>query len=285
MELDSSPSKRRKISSTASIAIPSNVRESRISARDDGPRSSMSSFMSPTKASLARFNPALLPSPKPASRAAADSVHRRRKSLSPQRLEAPALSPSARAATASPVRRGAAGAGAADSEARRAPPAAKDAGSECLPRGLPTNRIYRSSGASEFDAEPDLPPTPEQLGLEPRSDPPRGLSSSSPLKSKGLRRAGGVGSSPLKQKQTPIEHTRDRPPDEAPDVTQQANELEGRRREAEIRAREKKHKQKRLDQLAEQCQRVQSDITSLQRCIECAPSSVELEPQIAHETL
>ena len=287
MELDSSPSKRRKISSTASIAVASKNGDGNFQPRkDDHPRSSISSFMSPTKASLARFHPALLPSPKPTSRAIVDSLDRRRKSLSPQRLDAPALGPSARAATASPVRRGAVGGGAADAGTTESPLLGKDLGAGRRSRGLPTSKEHRSSGLSDRDAEPDLPPTPEQLGLEHRSDPPRGLSSSSPLKPKSLRRAGGVGSSPLKPKRNPPESTPDRPPNEAPEnATQQVLELEERRKEAEICARARKQKQKLLDQVAEQCQRVRSDISSLKQCVKDGALPDGLEPQTAYDAL
>ncbi|MCJ1392202.1 hypothetical protein MMC18_005069 [Xylographa bjoerkii] len=67
--MDHSPSKRRKLSSNTSIFAndASNYRTQPIQDNDVLPRTQrQASFLSPTKASLARFNPNLLPRPKPA---------------------------------------------------------------------------------------------------------------------------------------------------------------------------------------------------------------------------
>ena len=51
------------------------------------------------------------------------------------------------------------------------------------------------------EKEPDLPPTPEQLGLEERPEKPRGLLSSSPTKLTEKKRKHGFNSSPLKPRE------------------------------------------------------------------------------------
>lgn len=87
--------------------------------------------------------------------------------------------------------------------ARPLPPPAPE-GEDLVDPFTRRDRIRRSNQGQE-EAEPELPPTPSQLGLEDgaASTPPAGIhSESSPLKRRqaGRERRGVVGSSPLKKK-------------------------------------------------------------------------------------
>lgn len=83
--MDSSPSKRRKLSEPTSAAINDSTPRERPVTRDGRQTTpSRASFLSPTKASLARFNPSLLPRPKSAGTGA-----QRRESLRPDGSNTP----------------------------------------------------------------------------------------------------------------------------------------------------------------------------------------------------
>ncbi|MCJ1476953.1 hypothetical protein MMC13_005623 [Lambiella insularis] len=73
--METSPSKRRKLSTTASIALNASTTDQQLNA--DAPQTTppRASFLSPTKASLARFNPSLLPRTKAPSKNAEQSAH------------------------------------------------------------------------------------------------------------------------------------------------------------------------------------------------------------------
>ena len=63
--MDSSPAKRRKISPTTTVGLSASNTTARPVSQDGGETTpGRASFMSPTKASLSRFNPSLLPRPK-----------------------------------------------------------------------------------------------------------------------------------------------------------------------------------------------------------------------------
>lgn len=263
--MDSSPSKRRKVSPTVGVAVnvsnTGNVFPTR-DARSMTP--GRSSFMSPTKASLSRHNPSLLPRPKSAGEGAQKDELREGQSgipgraSSPRKLNPVSLRPTtpqkrpeqlsaspSRAVprvSASPVRVGSISprktqsiGGRLSLPARRQsrtpgkivdPQAAtssptrhltptqleplqesEEAASNQLVQELqatatveasPSSLSARASLAQQEDNdEPQLPPTPEQLGLVPRPSPPRGLMSNSPMKRKSKRRAVNK-SSPLK---------------------------------------------------------------------------------------
>ncbi|MCJ1250947.1 hypothetical protein MMC30_008176 [Trapelia coarctata] len=83
--MDSLPSKRRKLSPTVSVAVNASAPRDRPVTREGQQTTpSRASFLSPTKASLARFNPSLLPRPK-----SAGSGAQRRESLRPDGSNTP----------------------------------------------------------------------------------------------------------------------------------------------------------------------------------------------------
>ena len=237
------------------------------------------SFMSPTKASLARFNPSLLPRPTstgegaqklgqtPAEKQSSNGARkgatgngnaRRSQPTTPTRdvngpYSTEAMTMTARAATASPGRTvGSLGGGMSAAPRRRSrtpgressplkvlnitgelnvaasPPAAakertdtaQDIVDGQTEQELQDGAARRPGGIASFGKvvdvsdqvepeEPDLPPTPTQLGLEPAPERPKGLLFSSPSRRAKRRKGSGVKSSPLKP--------RDPPPEEKPE--------------------------------------------------------------------
>ena len=287
MEAESSPAKRRKLSPVRSVAVSAVQAESLTQSRKDG--HTTPTFMSPTKSSLARFNPALLSPSKRLSRSEVVDVDRRRKSASPRRVQVNALETSARATTASPTRAAALRASLSEfsplrlpsnDSALRAPVLQQDptsthqaqpefgqpqAAQRLLPRPDRAAPMQKHAKVrADDDDEPDLPPTPEQLGLQPPSDPPRGLSSSSPLKSKSRRNDRVIGSSPLKPRpgvhdggrEVPIHQILD-------DEILLPAQLRQKKREAQRYLRDIRHKQRELDVILKQCQKLRSDVDSL----------------------
>ena len=319
MDMDTSPSKRRKVSATASVAVPTIDAGNPFHARkDEQGTPSISSYMSPTKASLARFNPTLLPAPNPAPSPADESPSRRRKSLSPRRLGVAALESPGRAATASPtraaLRESTVLAGVATPQspskniesraifrvARGADPAARPSTNNREPKqsrlglhGGPGNGrddakhgTRKGSRAQSEEAEPELPPTPEQLGLQPRATPPRGLASSSPLKPKAGRQGTASGSSPLKPKGATQNTTQDSFAAGADDdVLPSVADVRQRKREALAQEHERRRKKRSLDQLLKQCQSIRADIDVLQEHVRGGILQDSIEPQVAVQVL
>ena len=123
----------------------------------------------------------------------------------------------------------------------------------------PQNRIY---GLSE-DGEPELPPTPTQLGLEVAPEPPKGLLYSSPSR-RSRRNGSSTKSSPLKHQDPPLTTKTNDRLDQAPVFSDDATEAEGRYlgtlQDAEIIA-----KKKTLDQLLLQYKGLQNDVIQLER--------------------
>lgn len=73
-------------------------------------------------------------------------------------------------------------------------------------RGNRLSWVRAEEEQAQEQQEPELPPTPEQLGLEQRAERPRGLWSSSPsgrLEKRRREEGVGVGSSPLKPRDGP----------------------------------------------------------------------------------
>ena len=132
----------------------------------------------------------------------------------------------------------------------------------------PGQELTRIPTARPDDSEIELPPTPEQLGLQPPSDPPKGLLSSSPLKPKSGRLSKGIGSSPLKPKEALRETTNEalqaeQPEDTAEDLPSQPEDDRRRKREDLARAQELQRKRRTLEQLQKQRDRVRSDLQIL----------------------
>ena len=232
--MDSTPSKRRKTSATTSVPI--DASQPPLSA-------SRPAYMSPTKSSLARFNPNVLSKASEFGSRRESEGHR---SSSPLKLNPTPLrggqntrlsaSPT-RAPSSSPSRQLRAEAGLSAPPRRRSqtPSAIPQLSATEVSQDVPMaevsardvardgersllqeeklaqavrrsarwtrgNRLslVRAEEEQGQDKEPDLPPTPEQLGREQRPEKPRGLQSSSPNGRVGSRRKEGFESSPLK---------------------------------------------------------------------------------------
>ncbi len=122
--------------------------------------------------------------------------------------------------------------------------------------------------ASADQGEPELPPTPTQLGLEAPPEPPKGLLYS-PSRRPPREKAVGLNSSPLKPRD---------PPDEEPPRTQRRTsariqemmkhlEQQPEAKVDEI-SEEILHKQRLRDELREHLQRLQEDVEVCEKEIE-----------------
>ncbi len=122
--------------------------------------------------------------------------------------------------------------------------------------------------ASADQGEPELPPTPTQLGLEAPPEPPKGLLYS-PSRRPPRKKAAGLNSSPLKPRD---------PPDEEPPRTQRRTsariqemmkhlEQQPEAKVDEI-SEEILHKQNLRDELREHLQRLQEDVEVCEKEIE-----------------
>ncbi|KAL9123748.1 MAG: hypothetical protein Q9217_006852 [Psora testacea] len=191
--MDFSPSKRRKTSLTASIPISASNKKQPLNAQDGGRASTeRSSYMSPTKASLSRFNPDLLP---------------RSASVEPRKLvDGGNPAGARRAKTADHVMSSANGngtnvmrSGNAFSHIRNAEEGDTSPFTHNTPSKLPrpstkgntanqpshaaapttpTQKILVEASAATAlnqSGEPSLPSTPSQLGLEPPPEKAKGL--------------------------------------------------------------------------------------------------------------
>lgn len=292
--MDSSPSKRRKTSPTRSIPI--DASNSDLYARDKHDAQldliRRASFMSPTKASLSRFNPDILAESRSAGNGHRESDIRSPRRLNPTplrpipdtplgRLSASpirelSLSPSRRSQSigdglASPARRRSHTPGAALPQREPSPdtivlaPANRfeqeiekslleeERLAQAVRRSARRTRGNRLSflptSVDEAQEEPDLPPTPEQLGLGKRPSPPEGLLESS-TSAKALKRKDTV-------------HTEQPPEANANAIAKPMNndptpELEEEESQEIVDRREK------LAQCSAQFQSLQSDIAVLE---------------------
>ena len=218
------------------------------------------SFMSPTKASLARFNPNLLPRSRSVGTSAqAEFAVNANQPQSPRRLNALPLRPTTptsdkkrfsaspvRPLSTSPTKKTQPIAGSLSAPPRRQsgtpgrasepvstpsdtqvqtisnppsrPPQVNDVVEATLPsaQAMPTKESRRDPGNLTANSlsrtvgheaeEPQLPPTPEELGLEARPEPPKGILSSSPTRRVTRRRA-ALKKSPLKPRDEPVDGT------------------------------------------------------------------------------
>ena len=235
--MDSTPSKKRKTSATTSVPV--DASQPPLSA-------SRPAYMSPTKSSLARFNPNVLSK---ASEFGSRRESEGRRSSSPLKLNPTPLrggqssrlsaSPT-RAPSSSPSQqlRTEAGLSAPPRRISRIPGVIPQLSATDVRQDVPATEVSRRDAANEEersliqeeklaqavrrsarrtrgnrlslvraeeeqsqDKEPDLPPTPEQLGLEQRPEKPKGLLSSSPSKRVANGGREGLGSSPLRPRE------------------------------------------------------------------------------------
>ena len=128
------------------------------------------------------------------------------------------------------------------------------------------NRLARVRAEEELEQgeEPELPPTPEQLGLETRLEKPKGLLSSSPSgRVEKRRQTDAFGSSPskLREKVKPIEHEMQDSTtvQEKAQATEQAVGKSHTHDEPELVRR-----QELLNQLSEQLESLRKDVSFLE---------------------
>ena len=226
MDAELSPSKRRKTSHADGIQVgASTTRNGHI--RQDAVRQPTERrlYMSPTKASLSRFNPNLLPrsgsvEPRQPRSMGVQSASRRARTVEDNILNANAEQygdPNAHARSSGNMVNGK-----LHSRDSNAPPNIQDTPSK-LPRQevahgdvdtllnhnpnrTPTHADSLAHGGTNGQAdedEPSLPSTPSQLGLEPPPEKPRGLLFHSPSRKRALSSRHTMLSSPLK----PRNHT------------------------------------------------------------------------------
>ena len=219
--MDPSPVKKRRTSLTTSFAVNPKDVSTQPAIKDGGRTTPVhASFMSPTKASLARFNPELLPHPRLTGEKFQGrngrrlSATPRRRLHTPGRLSSPAKSLGIRPGTDAVI----------PASSLESPEEAEERvqenATEQLEHELQANAPQRSShlddatktadGASGIpqEGEPELPLTPTQLGLEPVPEPPRGLLFSSPSRRVTRRKGQNMISSPLKLRSSPPQTSR-----------------------------------------------------------------------------
>ena len=218
--MEYSPAKRRKTSPTSGVAV-SASKPGNGQLRQEGPQSSgpRKSYMSPTKASISRFNPNLLPQSEYAEteRATSRGTHVSSRAQAPGHTSTDPNGVQDRnhSLGATPLHdlpNGGIGA-----EERGASPDMYDTPSR-LPRftsirgtrdivkykspmRTPTYKGQRARTGNEAhvdEIEPSLPSTPSQLGLEPPPEKPRGLLFQSPSKNSASGTRTSTQSSPLK---------------------------------------------------------------------------------------
>ena len=305
-----SPAKRRKTSPTTSVAVDA----SNVQSNPSTPK--RASFQSPTKASLARSHPNLLPQSAGQSQVRTRGQGLRQELLSRTTSQSVSRPPTAGPQTPKqknqPVGNKPVSAAAKDAESfsgairslftaassrtplrARQPPIrlveSRDIDDDLQiskqdqakhPRGRPRSN---KDGAND---EPELPPTPVQLGLNSQPDRPRGLSSSSPGRSSGSNRQrtrlneSRHTSSPSKlrvQAQTVVNSINSAPSPPLPPAAS-AEEIpdEAQESDAEAPAEEEEEplvpeavlqKRSLRDSLSAQLARLQSDLASLETAL------------------
>ena len=157
-----------------------------------------------------------------------------------------------------------------------------------IPRLVPRKEAVPGSIPQTGPGEPELPPTPIELGITMAPERPRGLaSSSSPRGSKsGSRRrrtrSGGPStSSPLKPKSRPLAQAENEEADEeaaAQELVREApeSELEPPPQEDEDDPTELREQRATVESLREQRERLQRDIQQLQGAIDLETPSEEI---------
>lgn len=338
----SSPSKRRKTSPTSAVDINASNTPSLTPGHNGEPSTlNRASYLSPTKASLSRFNPGLLPrsqgaanggtkratrssrnptvgrprsahgdanlasaidnlprpttpgayhddaqdaEEKPPTNGAGASTPRRTMqalgggmSIAPRRLS---RTPG-RASSATPIPKAA-----LDADIAASPPETVQETPDVVQEvidgqleqelqgsaGKPSTRNLRARDrievrASANQGEPELPPTPTQLGLEAPPEPPRGLFSS-PSRRPPRKKASRVKSSPLKPRYPPENvppRTQRRTSSRIQEMTKQTIQQP----EAKVEISEDVLQKQRLrDELRADLQRLQEDVQKCEREVE-----------------
>lgn len=276
--MSTSPTKRRRLNSSSAIPVSASNANSAPTLQPARQQPvDRASFLSPTKASLARSRPDVLPRAAHhavAGRAQTAAFHAQRKELDRYTSrttanEPPLLHLRSRTlpTTFLPYRRR---------------PGERD---QPLAQASPTDRSHdidpgphkqeqdeesaqserddlgsRSSSPSDNSGEPELPPTPTQLGLEKAPVRPKGVLSSSPSWRREMRRIrrkkmrNGLGSSPLKSKSAYFAETVERDNDIAHEYAPS-----GPMFSSEVQA-----KRKLRDSLASQLDRLKGEVLALE---------------------
>jgi hypothetical protein len=324
-----SPAKRRKTSPTASVAVDASNTQSNPST----PK--RASFQSPTKASLARSHPNLLPQSAGRSQVQTRGQGLRQELLSrrtsqsvpkPSTAELETLKSQNEPAGETPADSTTAGIGSFSGVIRNlfaAEPSKLPASSRTPLRARqPPIRLVESqnrnndlqiskqaqikhqrgrprlSNDAEKD-EPELPPTPVQLGLSAQPNRPRGLASSSPGRSSGSSRQrtrlneSRHTSSPTKlrvQTQTVADSPAFVPPqspaivlaeEEAPEEAPESDAEAPADEEEEPSVPETVLQKRSLrDSLSAQLARLQSDVASLENALAATPTSVDVDQSL-----
>lgn len=300
--------------------------------------------MSPTKASLARFNPSLLPRPKVAAAAGAPrsgqtpieqqpsriarkgrtgtGSARRSQPTTPMRElggldKTQAMTTNARAATASPGRTTRSlGGGLFGAPRRRShtpgrasspvkavntdpevnvaasPQGAANTAQDIVDGQLEqelqdgaARRLRRVTNAEKASTisdeagpeEPELPPTPTELGLEPPPERPKGLLFSSPSRRARKRKGTSVKSSPLKPRDPPPE----KPPDSVFNQYLKAAPLQQAKKpdvDENLTS-----KQKERDKLCRQLQSLRKDVARLESEVARTQETAHGDPRSQEE--
>lgn len=294
--MDTIPSKRRRITGSYSIPAGDPINTNADGYNDESQR--RASYKAPTKASIARYNPNLLAERVSISTgdvkmdSATSSLRGPPRGLNPTALRpkmtAPRLSASpTRGTSSSPSRR----IRASVSLPARGSTSARESGlnievaqADAVERSLIEEEklvesVHRRGKRSRLGQtelmssmtrnlpEPELPPTPAQLGLEPRPQSPVGVLSSSP-RTKGQARKVIFRSSPLKPKSMPEEiaaSSKAREPETSDQyragIPQEALKDNAKDQEDILdNDPEVLERRQRLDQLAKQLQMLQSDV-------------------------
>ena len=323
--MDNSPAKRRKTSSSTAVAIDAST------SRSNPSTPKRASFQSPTKASLARSHPNLLPRASEKSRSESTGKSLRQELLgqrdsqndlktatsAPHAPQAPSTSSAAPPVeTGAPESFSAAVARTFATEPRRIshvrpPLRARQApiaivGDLALRAGwdpttsMPKHPTGRPKKNGENE-EPELPPTPVELGLEKPPERPRGLASSSPRSGRSgsgsgtdrMRRRGGNSqtSSPLKPKIMPARTIEENPretsisirpvanlPQEAPESDPEQPEEE----EIATGIGERNKNNSLREELATELARLEAEIKKLESAFAClsTATSAQISPEI-----
>ena len=269
--MDSTPSKRRKLSPTTSTSV----------YNADQTTPSRASFMSPTKASLSRFNPDLLSQPRShieedtlqpslKSPGRGMSLTPRRRSHAPQRTSSTAITLEKGPKKSSTI------SASPPEAAKEVEQRAQEIVDEQLDYELQANtpqkpvtddkhkNLRRDVVDSQQDGELELPPTPTQLGLEPAPEPPKGLLFSSPSRRAVRRKGANLKTSPLKPRNLAPDNVRG----DSSQLPLPSVELEVEDSQLEPEAitvdEETSRKQETRQRLLEQLKNIQDDVTRME---------------------
>ena len=219
--MEHSPSKRRRISPTTTVpAKASNAHNAHLMRNGSNTSARRSSYLSPTKSSLARFNPNLLPrfrsvEPQRPAGKGTQAVPRRARTAeyisstengaAEQQEEDSATQDGQMAGLRRAVKEGDASPDVQDTPSKlpRSTVAGKSRDLGDAVQRTPTLDRMRH----EVDEEPSLPSTPSQLGLEPPLEKPRGLLFQSPRRTPARKQTSEARISPLQPPNSELQAT------------------------------------------------------------------------------